>query len=63
MATYFFGINNGDGAMGSVAEQATTTGKDVEVVINTTANVPSKEELLLAAQKLTDYITTASKNW
>lgn len=63
MATYFFGINNGAGAMGNITEQATTTSKDVEVVINTTANVPSKEELLLAVQKLNDYITTALKNW
>lgn len=63
MATYFFGVNNGAGAMASVTEAATTTGKDVEIAINTTANVPSKEELLLAAQKLTDYIATASKNW
>lgn len=63
MATYFFGINNGAGSMGSVTEGATTTSKDVEVVINTTANVPSKEELLLAVVKLNDYITVASKNW
>lgn len=63
MATYFFGVSNGAGAAGSVTEAATTTSKDVELVINTTANVPSKEELLLAAQKLTDYVTTALKNW
>jgi hypothetical protein len=64
MATYFFGVNNGAGLSGgSVTESATTTSKDVEVVINTTANVPSKEEVLLAMQKLNDYITTASKNW
>lgn len=64
MATYFFGVNNGAGLSGgSVTESATTTSKDVEVVINTTANVPSKEELLLAMQKLNDYITVASKNW
>ena len=63
MATYFFGVNNGDGAMGTVVEGAATTGKDVEVAINTTANIPSKEELLLAIDKLEDYITTAAKNW
>lgn len=63
MATYFFGINNGAGAMGNITEAATTTAKDVEVVLNTTANVPSKEELLLSVQKLFDYITVASKNW
>ena len=60
---YFFGINNGAGAMGAVTEQATTTSKDVEVVVNTNANVPSKEELLLALQKLIDYIISTGKNW
>jgi hypothetical protein len=63
MATYYFGINNGAGAMGSVTEGSSTTSKDIEVVINTTANVPSKEELLLALEKFEDYIVTASKNW
>lgn len=64
MATYYFGVNNGAGLSGgSVTEGSSTTSKDVEVVINTTANVPSKEELLLAIQKLSDYIVVASKNW
>ena len=63
MATYFFGINDGVGAMGNITEAATTTAKDVEIVINTTANVPTKEELVLAVVKLLDYITVASKNW
>lgn len=64
MATYFFGVNNGAGiGGGSVTEGATTTSKDVEVVINTTANVPSKEELLLALQKMYDYIVVDTKNW
>ena len=60
---YYFGINVGAGAMGNVTEGSSSTSKDVEVVINTNANVPSKEELLLAAQKLYDYIVVASKNW
>lgn len=60
---YYYGINDGAGAMGNISEGSTTTGKDVEVVINTNANVPTKEELLLALQKLSDYITVASKNW
>ena len=60
---YYFGINSGAGAMGNITEQSTTTSKDVEVLINTNANVPSKEELLLSMQKLFDYITVASKNW
>ena len=60
---YYFGINNGAGFSGNVTENSSTTSKDVEVVINTNANVPSKEELLLAIQKLNDYISVASKNW
>lgn len=61
---YYFGVNNGAGLSGgTVTEGGSTTSKDVEVVINTNANVPSKEELVLALQKLNDYIVTALKNW
>lgn len=60
---YYFGINVGAGSMGNITEGSSTTSKDIEVVINTNANVPSKEDLLLAAQKLYDYIVVASKNW
>ena len=44
---YYFGINDGQ-PLATVTQQATTTSKDVEVVINTNANVPSKTELLLS---------------
>ena len=60
---YYFGINTGAGAAGNITEAASTTSKDVEVVINTNANVPSKADLYLAVQKLYDYIAVASKNW
>lgn len=61
---YYFGVNNGAGlGGGSVTEAATTTSKDVEIVINTNANVPSKEELILSVQKIYDYLVVASKNW
>jgi hypothetical protein len=64
MATYFFGVNNGAGINGgTVTDASTTTNKDVEVVINTTANVPSKEELILSIQKLYDYIVVRDKVW
>jgi hypothetical protein len=62
---YFFGINVGAG-VGSqnVVEQSTTTSRDVEVVINTNANVPDRAQLALALQALNDYIEgKASKNW
>ena len=55
MATIFYGINNGDNEYQAVVS-ATTTGKDVEVAINVTANVPSREELLLAIEKLENFI-------
>lgn len=61
---YFFGVNNGAGLSGgTVTENATTTSKDVEVVINTTANVPSKQELLLSLQKIIDYVVADAKSW
>lgn len=60
---YYFGINNGAGSMGNITENSSTTSKDVEVVINTNANVPSKEELILAVQKLYDYLVVSTKNW
>lgn len=65
MATYYFGKNVGSGVgPAAVTEQATTTGNDVEVVLNTTANVPNREALLLELQALYDYIAgKAAKNW
>lgn len=62
MATYFFGINNGDNEY-AVVNQATTTGKDIEIAINTTANVPSEQELLIAIEKLENAILRAGKAW
>ena len=60
---YYFGINDGVGSMGTITEAATTTSKDIEVVINTNANVGSKTELVLALTKMIDYITNNPKNW
>lgn len=65
MATYFYGKNVGSGVgPAAITEQATTTSKDVEVVLNTTANVPNKEALALEVQALLDYIMgQAAKNF
>ena len=60
---YYFGINNGAGAMGGIIEGSSATGRDVEVVINTNANVPSKAELLLALEKMMAYIAVDNKSW
>lgn len=54
MATYFYGINNGQNEYQATVA-ATTTGRDVELVVNSSANVPSREELLLAAEKLVNF--------
>lgn len=59
---YYFGINNGDNEYAATA-QATTTSKDVEIVINTNANVPSKAELLVLLEKLENFIVRSNKDW
>lgn len=65
MATYYFGKNVGSGVgPAAILEQATTTSRDVEIALNTTANVPNREALALELQALMDYImATAAKNW
>lgn len=65
MATYFIGKNVGAGVgPGAILEQATSTTRDVEIALNTTANVPTRHQLLIEIQALYDYIAgTASKNW
>lgn len=65
MATYYFGKNVGSGiGPGAVLEQATTTGRDVEIALNTTANVPNREALILELQSLMDYLAAlGTKNW
>lgn len=51
MATYFYGVNIG--AEDSTVSIATsTTGKDVEVAVNSSANVPSRSDLEVAIEKL-----------
>lgn len=62
---YYFGLNVGDGVTAAnIRENSTTTSKDVEVVINTNANVPNRAQLLLVVQALADYISASTgKNW
>ena len=62
---YYFGINVGAGVgPAAVTENSSTTSKDVEIVINTNANVPNREQLALCVQALMDYLMgTAAKNW
>lgn len=51
MATFFYGINFGS-EDSTVTAQATTTGKDVEIAVNTVANVPSRSDLEVLIEKL-----------
>ena len=60
---YYFGVSSTAGAMSGVTESSSTTSKDVEVVINTTANIANRQELILALEKVQAYLSTASKNW
>ncbi len=59
---YFYGINTGASDT-TVTAQATTTGKDVEIAINTNANVPSIEDLLIALERLQQAIIKSGKAW
>jgi hypothetical protein len=59
MSTLFYGINAG--AEQSTATIATsTTGKDVEVAINSVANVPTRDVLRVALEKLQSVIDQSS---
>ena len=51
---YYYGVNAGDSEFAS-AVSASTTSKDVEIVVNQT-NVTSKEQLLLALENLMNFI-------
>lgn len=57
---YYYGINQGDNEYAAASSTTATTSKDVEVVVNNT-NVPSREDLLLALEKLENFILR--QNW
>lgn len=59
---HFFGINIGADEY-SVTNGAGTTGKDVEIAINTNANVPSTAELNIAMIELRAAILRTAKVW
>lgn len=62
MAAFYIGINNGDNEY-NAASGSSTTSKDVEIVIADTTKVPSVEELMLALEKLENYILRINKAW
>lgn len=55
MTAQYIGINNGDNEY-AVASGSSTTSKDVEIVIADVTKLTSKEELLLAIEKLENFI-------
>ena len=59
MATIFYGINAG-AESNTVTVSATTTGKDIEVAVNSTANVPTRDMLSTAVERLNNIIDQLS---
>jgi len=55
MATIFYGINVG-AEESTVSIASTTTGKDVEVAINSTANVTSRDLLAVAMERIKNVV-------
>lgn len=60
---YFFGMNTGQNEYTPPAQGATTTSRDVEIAINTNANVPSVQDLITALRNLENYILRQGKVW
>lgn len=55
MANYY-GVNVGSNEYTATSSTSSSTGADVEVVVNTVANVTSREDLLNALEKLWNFI-------
>lgn len=60
MADRFYGINIGAATEGAVTEDSSSPSKSVEVVIDL-AVVTTREQALLALEKIEAYLTTS--NW
>lgn len=58
--TYYYGINKGDGEYSAASSSSSSTSKDVEIVVNNT-NVTTRQELLVAIEKLMNTIIRG--NW
>ncbi len=59
MTAQYFGINQGDNEY-AAASGTSSTSKDVEVVIADITKVTSKQDLLLALEKLENFILRSS---
>lgn len=60
---YYYGINTGQTETTPPAQGATTTSRDIEVVINTNANVPTLQDLRNALIHLENFILKNGKAW
>lgn len=61
---YYFGMNIGQNEYTPPAQSgSTSTGRDVEIVINTNANVPSNQDLITALRNLENFILRQGKVW
>lgn len=60
---YFYGINVGQNEHTPPAQSATTTSRDVEIAINTNANVPSVQDLVNSLRHLENFILKNGKPW
>jgi hypothetical protein len=56
MSAIYYGINNGDAASAAAVDSSTTS-KDVEIVVADVTKFPSREALLLAIEKLEEFVT------
>ncbi len=62
MATFFIGLNTGL-TESEVTSSVSTTSKDVEVVLNTTENVPDIQSVLNALTHIQKYLLHNAKGW
>lgn len=60
---YFYGINTGQNEYTPPAQGASTTSRDVEIVINTNANVPTLQDLINSLRQLENFILRNGKPW
>ena len=63
MATYFVGMNAGDQYGTPPATGTTTTGKDIEVAINTTANITNVQQAITLLETIKTAILKGGKAW
>lgn len=61
--SWYFGINTGQNEHTPPLSQGTTTSRDVEIVINTEANVPTVQDLVNSLEHLKNFILKQGKPW